>query len=78
MYEVRLDKYSGPLEKLLELIETKKLEEGDWLYRYLKLGKKIIKKSWHGLNSEEIKKNSEKIQKNKNKAGNSFCACFFD
>jgi len=51
------------MNHVVKNIETKKLEEGDWIYKDLKLGKKIIKKSWHGLNREEIKKIQRKYKK---------------
>ncbi|MFH1151913.1 MAG: prepilin peptidase [Nanoarchaeota archaeon] len=37
------------------------LTEGDWLYRDVKAGRKLIKKSWGGLSKEDIKL----IQRNK-------------
>ena len=46
---------------MIKKISPKKLTEGDWLYRNLKIGKNLIKANWDGLNKSEIKL----IQKNK-------------
>ncbi len=40
------------------LIKEKKVKEltvGDWLYKQIKVGKKIIKPNWEGLSEEELK-----------------------
>ena len=42
-------------------VKSDKLTEGDWLYRDVKIGKKVIKANWRGLNKKEI----TFIQKNK-------------
>ena len=39
---------------MIKKIKTKDLTEGDWLYKDVKIGKKIIKASWEGLSEEEI------------------------
>ncbi len=46
---------------MIKKIKTSLLREGDWLYRDVKIGKKIIKATWSGLNKKEIRL----IQKNK-------------
>ena len=40
---------------MIKKVKTSKLREGDWLYKNLKVGKKLIKVSWDGLNKEDIK-----------------------
>lgn len=40
---------------MVKNISTKNLTEGDWLYRNVKVGKKIIKAKWEGVSKEEIK-----------------------
>lgn len=39
---------------LIRKIKTRYLTEGDWLYKDLKLGRKIIRASWEGLSQKEI------------------------
>lgn len=48
---------------LIREIDAKKLTEGDWLYRDLKIGKKTIKPSWHGLSETEIKEIGKRHKK---------------
>ena len=40
---------------MIKLVKFKDLQEGDWLEREIRVGKKIIKKSVHGLSKEDIK-----------------------
>lgn len=40
---------------MIKRINSKNLSEGDWLYRDLKIGNKIINANWSGLTKEEIK-----------------------
>lgn len=40
---------------MIKKISPKNLTEGDWLYKDVRLGNKVIKKSWNGLTKEEIK-----------------------
>jgi len=40
---------------MIKKIKTGKLREGDWLYKNLRIGKKIIKARWDGLNEKEIR-----------------------
>lgn len=40
---------------MIKKISPKNLSEGDWLYHDVRIGNKIIKKNWEGLNKEEIK-----------------------
>ena len=49
---------------MVKNVKTDKLTEGDWLYKDVKVGKKIIKATWDGLSLEEIsllKKNKKRI-----------------
>ena len=39
---------------LVKEIPTNRLREGDWLYKNIKLDKKIIQANWGGLNKKEI------------------------
>ena len=39
---------------MVKEIRTSQLTEGDWLYKDVKVGKKIIKARWDGLKKEEI------------------------
>ncbi len=40
---------------MVKKINPKKLTEGDWLYEDVKIGDKVIKKGWDGLEGKEIK-----------------------
>jgi len=40
---------------MVKKVRTSKLTEGDWLYKDLKVGRKIIKAKWDGLSKAEIK-----------------------
>lgn len=40
---------------MVKKIHPKKLTEGDWLYRDVKVGRNIIRKSWSGLTKKDIK-----------------------
>lgn len=49
---------------MIKQVSPKELTEGDWLVNEVKVGKKIIKPSVHGLDSEEIallKKHNKKV-----------------
>lgn len=39
---------------MIKEIPVKKLTEGDWIYKDISVGKKVIKASWEGLSKEEI------------------------
>jgi Flp pilus assembly protein protease CpaA len=39
---------------MIRKIDVKYLTEGDWLYRDVKIGRKVIKAKWSGLSREEI------------------------
>ncbi len=40
---------------MIKKISPKNLTEGDWLYNDVRIGNRIIKKSWDGLTKDEIK-----------------------
>jgi Flp pilus assembly protein protease CpaA len=40
---------------MIREVSPNKLTEGDWLYKGVRVGKKLIKSSWDGLTKEEIK-----------------------
>jgi Flp pilus assembly protein protease CpaA len=49
---------------MIKKVRTKLLTEGDWLYKDVKIGKKLIEAKWSGLSKEEIvflKKNKKDI-----------------
>jgi Flp pilus assembly protein protease CpaA len=39
---------------MIKSVSTKELTEGDWLYRDMKIGRRMIKAKWSGLSEEEI------------------------
>jgi Flp pilus assembly protein protease CpaA len=39
---------------MIKKIDTNSLTEGDWLYKDLKIGRRLIKAKWSGLSNEEI------------------------
>lgn len=39
---------------MIKKIDTRKLAEGDWLYRDMRIGGRLIKAKWSGLSREEI------------------------
>jgi prepilin signal peptidase PulO-like enzyme (type II secretory pathway) len=40
---------------MIKEIEVKELTEGDWLYRDIRVGKKIVKADWEGLSTDDLK-----------------------
>ena len=40
---------------MIKKVKPSKLLEGDWLYKDVKVGKKVIRSTWDGLNKEDIK-----------------------
>ena len=40
---------------MIKKIGVGKLTEGDWLYKDVKIGRKLIKASWNGVSKEELK-----------------------
>ncbi len=70
--------YARTVDGICMIRETKTnvLTEGDWLYKSVKVGKKIIKPNWEGLNREEIKLIRKKYKKIKIKQGIVFVPVF--
>ena len=61
---------------LAKTISTGELTEGDWLYRNLKIGNKIIKARWEGLSKSEIAIIRKKLKSVKIKQGIPFVPVF--
>lgn len=61
---------------MIKKVKTNQLVEGDWLYKDLKVGSKVIKKSWDGLSKEEIKAIKKKYKEIKIKQGIPFTPVF--
>ena len=61
---------------MIKKVEINKLTEGDWLYRDIKVGKKLIKANWDGLNKEEIKLIKKKYKEIKIRQGIAFTPVF--
>ena len=40
---------------MIKQIDARKLTEGDWLYKNVKIGKKLIRANWDGLSGDEIR-----------------------
>ncbi len=49
--------YARSIEEvcMVKKISVDDLTEGDWLYRTVKVGRKVVKSKWEGVNKEEIK-----------------------
>ena len=61
---------------LIKTLNVKELEEGDWLHKDLKIGKKVINMNWEGLNKKEIKEIQKKYKKIKIRQGIPFVPTF--
>jgi len=61
---------------LVKEVKTSKLEEGDWLYKNLKIGKKIIRATWSGLTKRQIKEIRREYKGIKIKEGIPFAPVF--
>jgi Flp pilus assembly protein protease CpaA len=57
-------------------MDSFKITEGDWLYKDLKIGKKIIHAKWDGLSKMEIREIRKKLKKVKIKQGIPFVPVF--
>lgn len=71
--------YSKAIDEscMVKRIKTKNLEEGDWLYSNLKLGKSEVKAKWEGLTKKEIRGISKKYKEIKIRQGIPFSPVFF-
>lgn len=49
--------YSKSIDEacMIKKVKAKDLEEGDWLYSDLRIGKKVIKATWDGLTEKDIR-----------------------
>ena len=61
---------------MVKKVKTSQLMEGDWLYKDLKVRKKLIKVSWDGLSKEDIKEIKKKYKEIKIKQGIPFTPVF--
>ena len=61
---------------MVKEISVDKLTEGDWLYKDLKVGKKLIKVNWNGLSKKDIKEIKKKYKEIKIKQGIPFTPVF--
>lgn len=70
--------YSKSIDEtcMIKKINSKYLTEGDWLYKDLRLGNKIIKSNWEGLSKKEIKEIKKKYDFVKIKQGVPFSPTF--
>jgi Flp pilus assembly protein protease CpaA len=48
---------------MVKEISVKKLREGDWLYKDLKVGSKVFRAKWKGLENKQIKEIQKKFKK---------------
>ena len=48
--------YAKSIEEscMIKLVSSRDLTNGDWLYKEVKVGKKIIKPNWEGLDEKEL------------------------
>ncbi len=61
---------------MVKKVKTKDLKEGDWLYKNLRVGRKLIKISWEGLNKDDIKLIKKKYREIMIKQGIPFTPVF--
>ncbi|MBA7649249.1 hypothetical protein ES703_57044 [subsurface metagenome] len=61
---------------MVKKVKTSQLVEGDWLYKDLKVRKKLIKVNWGGLSKEEIREIKNKYKEIKIKQGIPFTPVF--
>ncbi|RLG14532.1 hypothetical protein DRN69_04105 [Candidatus Pacearchaeota archaeon] len=57
--------YAKAVDKacMIKGIKSRNLREGDWLYKNLKIGNKVIRAKWEGLSEKEIKLIQRKYKK---------------
>ncbi len=61
---------------MVKKVKTNKLMEGDWLYKNLRIEKKLIKVGWDGLSKGDIKEIKKKYKEIKIKQGIPFTPVF--
>lgn len=70
--------YAKAIDKvcMVRNIKVENLQEGDWLFEKVKVGRILIKPSWDGLSKSEIKKIKSKYKKIKIRQGIPFVPVF--
>jgi Flp pilus assembly protein protease CpaA len=61
---------------MIKNLDTKKLTEGDWLYKNVRIGKNLIKANWEGLTKKQIKEIQRKYNKVQIRQGIPFVPVF--
>jgi len=61
---------------LVKIISSKKLTEGDWLYKDVKIGKRLIKANWEGLTKKDVELLKKKCKIVKIRQGIAFVPVF--
>ncbi len=61
---------------MVKKVKTNQLTEGDWLYNNVKIGKKIIKANWDGLDKKDIQQIKANYKEIKIKQGIPFTPVF--
>jgi Flp pilus assembly protein protease CpaA len=61
---------------MVKKVKANQLTEGDWLYHDLKIGKKVIKANWDGLDKKDIKQINRHYKEIKIKQGIPFVPVF--
>lgn len=61
---------------MVKKIKTNNLREGDWLYKNLRIGGKLLKANWDGLNKQQIKEIKKRYKEVKIKQGIPFTPVF--
>jgi prepilin signal peptidase PulO-like enzyme (type II secretory pathway) len=61
---------------MVKNVNVKELTEGDWLFKDIKVGRKVIASNWRGLNKEEISQLRKKYRKVKIRRGIPFVPVF--
>ena len=61
---------------MIKKVKTNRLREGDWLYKGIKVGRKLIKPSWDGLSKQDIRLIKKKYKEIKIRQGVPFTPVF--
>ena len=72
------DIYAKAIEEscMIVFVDAKDLTVGDWLYEEIKVGKKVIKPNWQGLDEQDLKVLQRRGRKVKVKQGIPFTPGF--
>ncbi|MBU4069716.1 MAG: prepilin peptidase [Nanoarchaeota archaeon] len=70
--------YAKAIEEvcMIKEVRVNKLTEGDWLYKNIKVGKRLIKANWDGLSQKDIQLIKKKYKQIKIKQGIPFVPVF--